>query len=222
MRILKFELIIAIVLIAASALADGSPHIQTLVARLQQHYQATKTFSADFKEDVTPAGGMKRERQGTVYFEKPGKMRWEFSGDDKEIIVSDGKTIYNFQPDLNQVIETPLDQAFRSASAAAFLLGAGRLEQDFDASIPSNPPDDSLKHVTLKSRKGGDTVDLALDPSTFDIEKFRMTDQLGDVTDLQFSNIKKDVALDDKIFAYSPPPGADIVTSQGHGPQDFK
>ena len=61
-------------------------------------------------------------------------MRWEFSGEDQELIVSDGKQLYNYQPDLNQVIETPLAQAFRSSSFAAFMLGIGNVQRDFNAS----------------------------------------------------------------------------------------
>ena len=112
--------------LAVSILTMGaatSPQLKALISRLQKHYQETNSFSAKFKEEISPAGGIKREREGTVYYRKPGRMRWEFGGQDQEIIVSDGKQLYSYQPDLNQVIETPIEQAFRSSSAASFLLG---------------------------------------------------------------------------------------------------
>src|SRR5271166_58018 len=116
---------------------SASPQLKTLLNRLQKHYQQTNSFSAKFKEQIIPAGGAKREREGTVYYRKPGRMRWEFDGQDNEIIVSDGKLLYSYQPDLNQVIETPLEEAFRSSSVAAFLLGIGNIERDFDAGLPA-------------------------------------------------------------------------------------
>lgn len=191
--------------------ANGSPQLKTLLNRLQKHYQQTDSFSAKFKEHITPAGGTKREREGTVYYRKPGRMRWEFDGQDQEIIVSDGKQLYSYQPDLNQVIETPLEQAFRSSSVAAFLLGIGNVQRDFDASVPATAPADGLKHVALKPKNGGDTIEMGLDPSTLDLRTLRLADALGDVTELTFSDIKNGAPLADKLFAFIPPAGADIV-----------
>ncbi len=196
---------------ASSDSAHEPAQLKTLLDRLQKHYQQTTSFSAKFKEEITPAGGTRREREGTVYYRKPGRMRWEFGGQDEEIIVSDGKQLYSYQPDLNQVIETPLEQAFRSSSAASFLLGIGNVQHDFDASLPSKPFADGLKHVALKPKNGGDTIEMGLDPSTLDLRALRLTDALGDVTELTFSDFKNGAPLDDKLFAFIPPAGADIV-----------
>jgi outer membrane lipoprotein carrier protein len=201
----------AIPLHAASDNPD-SPQLKTLLDRLQKHYQQTTSFSAKFKEQITPAGGAKREREGTVYYRKPGRMRWEFGGQDQEIIVSDGKQLYSYQPDLNQVIETPVEQAFRSSSVAAFLLGIGNIERDFEARLPAtSAPADGLKHVVLKPKNAGDTIEMGLDAKTLDLRTLRLTDALGDVTELSFTNINYDAPLDDKLFAFIPPAGADIV-----------
>ena len=200
-------------LVAVARLCIGAttPHLHALLQQLQKHYQQTNSFSARFKETIAPAGGAKREREGTVYYRKPGRMRWEFEGQDQEIIVSDGKQLYSYQPDLNQVIETPLEQAFRSSSAAAFLLGIGNVEHDFDASVPSNAPADGLKHIALKPKNGGDSLEVGVDPKTLDLRTLRLSDALGDVTELTFSDLKSDTPLDDKLFAFVPPAGADIV-----------
>ncbi len=154
---------------------------------------------------------MERDRDGTVYYRKPGRMRWEFGGSDQETIISDGTTLYTYQPDLNQVIETPLEQAFRSSSAASFLLGVGNVKHDFDASLPPDSPSDGLKHVVLKPKAGGDTIEAGLDPATLDIRALRLTDQLGNVTYLSFTEMKTGVALDDRMFTFTPPAGVDIV-----------
>jgi outer membrane lipoprotein carrier protein len=201
----------AIPLHAASDNPD-SPQLKTLLDRLQKHYQQTTSFSAKFKEQITPAGGAKREREGTVYYRKPGRMRWEFGGQDQEIIVSDGKQLYSYQPDLNQVIETPVEQAFRSSSVAAFLLGIGNIERDFEARLPAtSAPADGLKHVVLKPKNAGDTIEMGVDAKTLDLRTLRLSDALGDITELSFTNINYGAPLDDKLFAFIPPAGADIV-----------
>jgi outer membrane lipoprotein carrier protein len=204
-------LVLALALPLRAASTPESAPLKTLLDRLQKHYQQTSSFSAKFTERIAPAGGVKREREGTVYYRKPGRMRWEFEGQDQEIIVSDGKQLYSYQPDLNQVIETPLEQAFRSSSFAAFLLGIGNVQRDFDASVPAKPPPDGLKHVALKPKNAGDTIEMGLDPSTLDLKTLQLTDALGDVTALTFSDFQNGIQLDDKLFAFIPPAGADIV-----------
>lgn len=203
---------------AASSGESIPPKLKSLLDRLQRHYRDTASFSASFKQEITPTGGMKREREGIVYYRKPGRMRWEFGGADQETIVSDGKDLYTYHPDLNQVIETPIEQAFRSSSAASFLLGVGNVERDFKASVPSGAPADGLTHVMLEPKAGGDTIEMGLDPKTLDIRTLRLTDQLGDVTLLAFSDIKTGIALDDKLFLFTPPAGADIVKAPPPAP----
>ena len=58
---------------------------------------------------------------------------------------------------------------------------------------------------------GGDTIEIGLDPATLDIRTLRLTDQLGNVTYLSFTEMKTGVALDDNMFTFTPPAGVDIV-----------
>ena len=43
-------------------------------------------------------------------------MRWDYDAPDKQTIVGDGETLWLYQPDMNQVIKTPLGQAFQAAT----------------------------------------------------------------------------------------------------------
>lgn len=203
---------VALAGLAAATPADPpAPNREAVLARLQRRYQETKSFSVKFTEEINPAGGVKRVREGTIYYRKPGRIRWTFGGEQSETIVSDGTDLYTYQPDLNQVIETPLARAFGSSSAAAFLLGIGNLSRDFDASMPAQAATDGLVHLTLRPKAGGDTMEVGLDPETADIRTLRVVDQLGDVTSFWFTDLRRNIALDDSLFVFKVPAGADIV-----------
>lgn len=183
---------------------------------LQNHYRSTDSFTARFVEKITPVGGMERTREGTVYYRRPGRMRWEFAPPQAELIVSDGERIYTYQPDLNQVVETPLKTAFKSSSVTSFLLGIGDIERDFDASLPpSGKSDSSLVHVDLVPKGGGQKIELGLDPKTYDVASLRLTDALGNVTRISFADIKTNIALKESLFVFNVPKGADIVSAPG-------
>jgi outer membrane lipoprotein carrier protein len=209
------------VLFAASAPVRGGdsaadaaqPKLDKVVARLQEHYRATRSFTAKFKEEITTVGGAKREREGTVVYLKPGRMRWEFAPPEQETVVSDGKTLYSYQPDLNQVIETPLERAFKSSAPTALLLGIGDIRRDFTASAVTDARADGLVHLALVPKSEGMRIALGLDPKTFDVLKLTVTDELGNITALQFADLKVNSAVDDSLFSFKIPEGADVITA---------
>jgi outer membrane lipoprotein carrier protein len=193
--------------------STSAPSLDTTLTRLQQRYDCSRSLQANFDETLSSPGGMTRVRKGTVYFRKVGRMRWEFAAPSEGTVVSDGKTVYDYEKDLNQVVELPLGEALKS-SATAFLLGLGNIRRDFKVSRPAAPASDGLTHVILVPKGGGDTMDLGLDPKSYDIINFKLTNQVGGVTELKFSDIRTNVALDDSLFRFTVPEGADIVRPQ--------
>jgi outer membrane lipoprotein carrier protein len=187
--------------------------LDTTLTRLQQRYDCSRSMQANFDETLSSPGGMTRTRKGTVYFRKVGRMRWEFAAPSEGTVVSDGKTVYDYEKDLNQVVELPVSKALKS-SATAFLLGLGNIRRDFKVSMPPASSSDGLTHVILTPRSGGDTMELGLDPKSYDIVNFKLTNQVGSVTELKFSDIRTNVALDDSLFSFTVPEGADIVRPQ--------
>ena len=193
--------------------APNRSELKQVLDRLQRHYRDTNSFSAKFNEEITTVGAPKRERTGVVSFRKPGRMRWEFAAPEVQTIVSDGEMIYSYDPDLNQVVETPLKQALKSSSATSFLLGMGNINRDFKAAFPNSVASDGLIHLMLDSKAGGYRIEISLDPKSYNLVTLRLTDQLGDVTKVDFSDIHNNVAMPDSVFAFKAPAGADIVSA---------
>ncbi|MGH7923329.1 MAG: LolA family protein [Candidatus Binatus sp.] len=187
--------------------------LKQVLDRLQRHYHDTNSFTAKFNEEVAAVGAPKRQRQGTVSFRKSGRMRWQFETPDKQTIVSDGETLYSYDPDLNQVVETPLKQALKSSSATSFLLGIGNINRDFKAAFASPPTPTGLIDLKLDAKAGGYKIEVGLDPKSYDLITLTLTDQLGDVTKIDFSDVRDNVELPDSIFAFNTPAGADVVTA---------
>jgi outer membrane lipoprotein carrier protein len=195
---------------------SGSPVAKDLkqaLDRLQHHYRDTNSFTSKFNEEIATVGAPKRQRQGTVSFRKPGRMRWEFETPEKQTIVSDGETLYSYDPDLNQVVETPLKQALKSSSATSFLLGIGNINRDFKAAFANPPAPNGVVNLILDAKKGGYKIEVGLDPKTYNLMTLTLTDQLGDVTRIDFSDIHDNVELPNSLFEFKVPPGADIVTA---------
>jgi outer membrane lipoprotein carrier protein len=197
----------------APVIAPVRSDLKQVLSRLQRHYRDTNSFSAKFNEEISTVGAPKRQRNGTVFFRKPGRMRWEFAAPEVQTIVSDGETLYSYDPELNQVVETPLRQALKSSSATSFLLGMGNINRDFKAAFANSIASDGLVHLLLDSKAGGYKIEIGLDPKTYNLMTLTLTDQLGDVTKVDFSDIHNNVELQDSTFAFKTPAGADIVNA---------
>ncbi len=126
--------------VRAPAAEDGGagtaqPAKSAILDRIQDHYQHTMSFTAKFTDEITGMGGTKRKRTGRLFYKRPGRMRWEFDPPQTETVVANGHKLYDYQPDLNQVIELPIERAFKSAAPLAFLLGMGDIRRDFNTSL---------------------------------------------------------------------------------------
>ena len=195
-----------------------TPVTSTNVVRgVQQRYDATTDFTADVTQEMTVASLDKTlTARGTVSFRRPGKLRWQLGDGSGQLIVADGTTLWLYQPDDKQVLKAPFQSAFRASTPISFLLGVGRIADDFDASL--DPPDtqngDTLTWLKLIPRQGDGTLGwlrLGVNPKTYDIAAAEIHDQLGNLTKLQFTNLKRGVGLDDKLFVFKIPDGIDVV-----------
>jgi len=194
---------------------DYSAHaasVQTIVKKLQARYEATTGFRADFTQEVQSATlGQKVEARGQVYFRKPGRMRWEFV-EPEQLLVSDGKFLWLYQAADKQVIKIPFEQAFRSNAPASFLLGMGRIDQDFTVTLTGETQDRySLRLISKKDPESIGSLDLEVDVKSFDISQATITDPLGNTTRLRFMNIDRKAPLGDSLFLFTIPPGIDVV-----------
>jgi outer membrane lipoprotein carrier protein len=194
---------------AAPAGGDAAPSGE--LDKIDGYYKSINSLSAEFAESSKPVGAEGETRTGKLYYRKPGQMRWEFSAPRRELIVSDGQTIYDYQPDLNQVIEAAFAQAFKSVGASAFLLGIGDLKRDFDISWPASPRSNGLIRLTLVPKGGSEKLDLKLSATTYKMVTLTVSDSVGDTTELHFHHVQSNLPLDDSLFTFVPPQGVDVV-----------
>jgi len=194
--------------------SDGAT--REIVEHTQARYDATKNFVANFAQELrVESGAQVIQSSGKVYFAKPGRMRWEYAAPEPQTIVADGTFLWIDQPKDQQVLKMPFQEAFQSQTPVSFLLGVGRLERDF-ASIERLPTaEDGSLRLRLKpnaeSAAGVGDLVLEIDPVTFDIRGATVTDALGNRTRLTLSDVRRNQEIDDALFRFKPPPGADVI-----------
>jgi len=196
--------------------------LDEVVAKVQEQYEIHSDFKASFlQESLIKSLGKKQQAEGVVYFKKPGKMRWVYRQPTKQEIISDGKSLWTYRPEDNQVIVGRMTQAFQSKAPTTFLAGIGNLKRDFQARFlkePSSGKDYSLELIPLEAQGSLGKLFLIVERETFKILQAKVQDVMGNVTQINFSKIQFDNHLSDSLFTFTPPKGVEVFNMPGSSP----
>jgi len=205
----------AVALVCIVALGTARALDLTAVVRqVQERYDATRDFTADVTQTTTVASvGKTAVMHGTVAFKKSGKMRWELTDGDPQVIVSDGTTLWLYQPKEHQVLKAPFEAAFRSSTPVSFLTGVGRIADDFVPQLDGEEGTTLYLLLTPRRDPSVGSLRLTIARPSFDIIGAEVRDPLGNVNRLRFDHIQRNTGIADDRFVFQVPPGADVISA---------
>lgn len=186
-----------------------------LVESVQREYQAIESFEARFRQEDLRGDGLKILATGRVAYRRPGRMRWEYDPPNEQLLVTDGKTIWLFDPLLDNVTVHPLEDLTRG-TPLAFLLGAGSLSEDFRCepfSIP--PPRDGLDYLELHPRTpipGLAFIQLGVAKKGQGIQVLRLVDSQGNVRQVRFEGLRTGVTFPPRHFEFEIEEGMEVIS----------
>ena len=191
------------ILASSAVLADG-------VTSLREFFNSTNTMRATFSQTVNDNKGRKvQEVAGTMQLQRPNKFRWDYKKPYEQQIVSDGKQVFLFDTELQQVTIRELSKTLGS-SPAALLAGGAAVEKSF--SLKNATRKDGLEWVLAlpKDKESGfDRVLLGFKADK--LRKMELYDSFNHVTHITFENVERNPTLQDATFLFTPPAGVDVV-----------
>lgn len=189
---------------AATSSADGR-------ARLNQFFTTVNSMQSVFVQEVyDDKGKLKQNSKGTVYLSRPGKFRWEYAAPESHQIVADGKNVWVYDVELDQVTVKPMTQAL-SAAPVGMLLSKQPVEQQF-AVEPMEAENSKLSWFRLKPhKKDSDFTTMDLGMSDQGIQEMVLGDKFGQQTYIHFQGMKLDVNIDASRFKFTPPANVDVI-----------
>ncbi|MBF0185096.1 MAG: outer membrane lipoprotein chaperone LolA [Magnetococcales bacterium] len=181
------------------------------VDRLQRFLNKVKTLEADFYQRIeNPEAGVPGESNGHISTSKPGRFRWDYQKPQEQTIVSDGETIWFYEPDLAQVTvskASKLDQ-----TPAVLLSSTVSLAQTFTWEI-GEEPNLHIPAIRLFPRQSGSVKEimLVLHPEREELLKLTTHDSLGHVSHFTFRGMRSNHPVAAERFRFAIPPGVDII-----------
>jgi len=210
---------VGIVLVGALGAMTETARAETpsaLLRCVQDRYGVLRDLSAAFAQESRVASlGRTRTRAGRLFFQAPGRMRWEYDSPDPQLIVADGTQLWFYRSERNQVVVQPMDAAFTRQTPLLFLLGRGDFAAEFSWDERDLAPGSGgLVSVALRPRvEAPDLSRLVLEVVGGEcrLAGTIVEDAFGNVTHLAFSEERANTGLDAGLFRFVPPKGADVV-----------
>jgi outer membrane lipoprotein carrier protein len=179
------------------------------IEQFRAFVQSTQSARAEFSQTMTDAKGkVSAPQTGSLQFQRPGKFRWVI---DKpaQTIVGDGKKVWLYDQDLNQVTIRKLEAAFSSTPAA---LLAGRAEVEAAFILVAGGTAEELNWVNAEPKQKDSGIEkIRMGFAGNDLRVMELADAFGNRTRITISKLQKNPKLDGKEFTFVPPKGADVV-----------
>lgn len=208
MKLTYATLTLSLALCATNALANPSDE---LISRLKN----VKSYEAEFTQTITDDSGKTLTvTEGTLEVDKPSKFRWKSMSPDQVLVVADGKYIWTYDIELDQVIQNE-QKTTLGQSPAALLAGSNiDLNHDYDIVIISNAECLSNLEVCYKLTPKDEKSNFKVIKIGFngnEVKSIEMNDALDQKVKTEFNRVKLNVPMDKALFHFTPPKGVDVI-----------
>jgi len=188
---------------------------QSPAAILQSQLSSFHSMTADFKQVVTSANGVVLQKSsGTMEIMRPGKFRWNTLKPLRQLIVTDGKKVWIYEPDLQQVTIRPLDNSVGQTPALLLTSAHVFLEKNFNIETVKNKKS-QFKLTPKDNNEMFNAITLSFKNNV--LAQMKLENQLGQDTMLIFSNVKINPKLNAQSFSFKIPKDIDVIDQTDQG-----
>jgi outer membrane lipoprotein carrier protein len=183
---------------------------------VQRRYEGIRDLRARFVQTSSGASvgaraPVQTTSRGSVVVAKPSRMRWTYEAPDASVVVSDGKTLWIYDPGFGEVQRMPVGDGFLSGAALEFLLGRGDMERDFEVRLVSCAADAVELELTPREPASWETLRLQADPRNGNVSRTQIRDLLGNVAILEFSEVAVNLDPGADVFRFEAPDGVRVI-----------
>jgi outer membrane lipoprotein carrier protein len=219
--------------IIAMVVPHGSvPDAKSAVRAIESRYEHARTLKASFFERYSDGKGAVQSESGTVYFSRPGRMRWDYGSPEQKLFLVDGTNVWFYVPADRTVSRAKMKESSDWRTPIALLVGKAdlsRLCRSIEIVAPAftaggkpenHPLLDGDTVLRCTPRKGtGDSVDatdslrevLLETDSQARLVRVVLREAGNVETEFRFGNWEENIPIPEAQFHFQPPSGVTVV-----------
>ena len=194
------------------AFFKGSFAQQEALGRLDSLLANINSLTADVVQLIVESdGGILEESNIKMLLKKPNGFYWETITPYQELIVTNGIKLWNYQPDLEQVVIEDWDVS-KSELAAQLLSGkTENLDSQYIIEELSDTNNDSQEFVLTPVDADSIYTQISINFITSELDLIYLNSRNGQQTVWRFDAIERNQILEDSLFDFQPPAGIEII-----------
>lgn len=178
---------------------------------LDEYFARTKGFMADFQQTLFDENQKPVERSsGTLAVKRPNHFRLEYTKPYHQVYVADGKQLWFYDEDLEQVTVKAQSQVLTN-TPAMLLSNPDELLRAFDVQPLGKVGEVTWFELTPRESAQSNFKRVALGFGKDNLQSMELEDAFGQVTRLDFSNIRRNPDFPRGTFEFTPPKGVDVL-----------
>lgn len=206
--------------LAAPGAQEAPGTAKSLAHLLEEHYRQPRTLQAVFLERYSEGQKEARIESGTVYFRRPGQMRWEYDAPEKKLFLVDGKTTWFYVPYDHTVTKSPVKESSDWRTPLALLTGKADLNRLCSSIELANQPGIPSGHALLRCVPKGaggpkqeeyTEVLLEIVAATGELARIEIRQPGAIGLEYRFGNWQTGIPLPESLFHFQVPVGVAIV-----------
>lgn len=172
---------------------------------LMERLTGFENFSATFSQQVIDEErNVLQEGQGKLSVKKPNLVYWQTQQPEESLIVSDGETLWFYDPFIEQATAYRVDASVANTPILLLTSTDETLWQQYSVSQTNN--DDFLIHSNdINSRVK--TLELNFVTDSAMLKGFSIVDSTGQLSVIKLTNVSIDQAIEPSLFQFILPDG---------------
>jgi len=189
----------------------------TVAEEFSSHLGHYQSFSAHFVQTtLSGQGAVVASAQGQFWLNRPDQFRWQTTAPNQQVIVGDGRYVWNYDPDLLQATKQPYNNKAQTPMQL-LLSGAKSLSAHFHVSKKTLSADASEFILKANAPASSGFRQITFRFSDNALVAMRLDNTLGQQSSFRFSQIKINQTIPSRRFRFVLPKGVDVINNTGGG-----
>ncbi len=180
-------------------------------AQLRKQLDAMNSLQGNFVQTTYDKDGAEQDSSsGEFMLMRPGKFYWKTLDPMPQLLVSNNKTIWLYDPDLETVTVREFTDDLRETPALLLSADAEQLRKQFSVTRDTSNKTADAFTLTPKVTEGM-FQHLTLVFKNGQLTEFSIKDSLGQVTRCALSNVQRNKPLAEEKFFFQIPEGVEVL-----------
>ncbi len=187
---------------------------KTPAQQLSAQLQAMNSLTATFKQTINDNNGsMLQQAEGSLTVKRPRKFHWRTEQPYEHLVVTDGKDLWLYDIDLEQITQQSFTADLDKAPALLLSGEVDEISKQYQVDVVALA-DQSLQFTLIPNDADSLFKQLTIRFNNKQLQSMQLKDSFEQVTLIEFSDVQLNAPVADSLFDFIPPHGIDVIRDE--------